>query len=92
MNKEMFIINTDVKEERINNNVEKLLNEISNNCQKGISITRIECEEFFEVRKRIETKLKELGVKCIRLDLGGFVSRSTGPNGRRYGKIKVVNV
>ena len=92
MNKEMFMVNLDVKEQRINDNAERLLNEISENCQNGISITRIECEEFFEVRKQIENKLKELGVRFIRLDLGGFVSRKTGPNGRRYGKIKVVNV
>jgi hypothetical protein len=93
MNKEMFTINLEVKEERINNNVEMFLNQISENCQKGISTTEIECGEFFEVRKRIENQLKELGIKYIRLDLGGgIVSRSTGPNGMRLGKIKVINV
>jgi hypothetical protein len=88
MNKEMFVVSVDAKEERINNNAENFLNQISNNCQKGISTTRIECEEFFEVIERVETKLKELGINYRTVS----ISSLTGSNGRRWCEIKIINV
>lgn len=90
MNKEMFSVNTDALEKKINTNVENILQEIQTNCQNGVRVTEIEVDNFFETRKRVETTLKELGVKFVRLDMGGVVSYSVG-NGVRFGKIKILD-
>jgi PP-loop superfamily ATP-utilizing enzyme len=90
MNKEMFIVNKDVLETKINSNVETILKEIQTNCQNGVNVTEVTSDNFFETRSRINSQLKELGVEFVWLDMGGYVSYSVG-NGRRFGKIKILS-
>jgi hypothetical protein len=70
-----FKVNKDKKEAEINSHVQAVLEEISNNCKAGVSITEICLHKyiFFEVRKRVEAKLKELDVNFTRLVLSGNV-------------------
>ena len=48
----MFKVNTDAIEHRINTNVDSILEEIKHNCKEGIRVTEIEVSNFFETRKR----------------------------------------
>jgi len=85
-----FKVNKDKKEAEINSYVQAALEEISNNCKAGVSITEICLHKyvFFEVRKRVEAKLEELGVNYTRLILSGNIwSHSYGDD--RIGKIRI---
>ncbi len=86
----MFKVNTDAIERRINTNVDSILEEIKHNCKEGIRVTEIEVSDFFETRKRVESTLKKLEVRFKRVDMGGMVSYSVG-NGKRFGKIKILD-
>jgi len=86
----MFKVNTDAIEHRINTNVNSILEEIKHNCKEGIRVTEIEVSDFFETRKRVESTLKKLEVRFKRVDMGGMVSYSVG-NGKRFGKIKILD-
>jgi len=86
----MFKVNTDAIEHRINTNVNSILDEIKHNCKEGIRVTEIEVSNFFETRKRVESTLKELEVGFTRVDMQGVLSYSVG-NGKRFGKIKILD-
>ena len=86
----MFKVNIDAIERRINTNVDSILEEIKHNCKEGIRVTEIEVSDFFETRKRVESTLKKLEVRFKRVDMGGMVSYSVG-NGKRFGKIKILD-
>ena len=62
----MFKVNTDAIEHRINTNVDSILEEIKHNCKEGIRVTEIEVSNFFETRKRVESTLKKLEVNSFK--------------------------
>jgi hypothetical protein len=76
----MIVLNGNALEQRIQNNVEKAINKIKENAEKGIAITDVLFEKdiFIQCRTKLNEFCKENKVNFSWIDLGGYMSLDYG--------------
>lgn len=86
----MIKLNTTALEGRIQSQVDKALNDIKENAEKGIAITNVlfEKENFIACRLKLNEFCEENNIKFGWLDLGGYMSSDYGTHRLMKFKLK----